>query len=96
MTSPGPDHAWEPPATPTVTETRGLSPKTILATVTTTVVGVLIAILNEVTTNAALLGGLPPTLQFIVLAAIPPILVGLSAYTAKPGQTVERNSLPRW
>lgn len=66
-------------------ETQGLSPKMVWASVVTTIVGVVIALLNGLVANAALLGALDPVLQFIIITAVPPVLVGLAAYQAKPG-----------
>jgi hypothetical protein len=74
-----PDHA-----TPAV-KTVGLSPKMIAPTVVTTVVGVVVALLNALQADASMLGGLNPVLQFIILTAIPPVLAGFAAYQASPG-----------
>lgn len=41
-----------------------------------------IAVLNAVATNSTLLGGLPSLVQFIILAAIPPLLTFLAGYVA--------------
>jgi hypothetical protein len=68
--------------------TVGVSPKMVAATVVTTVVGVIVALLNALQADASLLGGLNPVLQFIVLTAIPPVLAGFAAYQARPGDVV--------
>lgn len=41
-----------------------------------------IAVLNAVATNSTLLGGLPSLVQFVILAAIPPLLTFLAGYVA--------------
>lgn len=74
-----PDHA-----APTV-KTVGWSPKMIAPTVVTTLVGVVVALLNAVAADASMLGGLHPVLQFVILTAIPPVLAGFAAYQASPG-----------
>jgi hypothetical protein len=41
-----------------------------------------IAILNAIEDNSHILGALPPLAQFVILSAVPPTLVFLSAYVA--------------
>lgn len=43
-----------------------------------------IALLNALPGNSALLGNLPGTVQFVLLAAIPPLITFLGTYAAKP------------
>lgn len=75
-----------------VVQTEGYSPKMIAATAVTTLVGIVVALLNALQANASLLGGLNPVLQFVILTAIPPLLAGLAAYQASPGNvTVTSN-----
>jgi hypothetical protein len=73
------DHA----AVPATTE--GVSPKAAAGSVVGLGVGIAVAVLNEVQ-ESNLLGALPPALQAILLAAIPPLLVFLAAYAASPGK----------
>lgn len=94
------DSAYEPPTDPTpgvpdhaapAVRTEGLSPKTLASSAVGLGVGILIAVLNAVQDND-LLGTLPPALQVILLAAIPPVLTFLAAYQASPGTVkVERS-----
>lgn len=72
--------------TSTSAGTVGLSPKAAAATAVSTVLGVLLAILNGVQASPDLLGAVPPLLQFLILAAVPPIVVGLSTYQASLGK----------
>jgi hypothetical protein len=84
---PVPDHS----AT-VVARTEGLSPKMVATTAATTLVGIVVALLNALQADASMLGGLNPVLQFIILTAIPPILAGFAAYQASPGTVkVERS-----
>lgn len=79
-----PDHAA--PATRTV----GLSPKAIASTVVAALVGVVVTVLNAVSDNPDLLGGLPVTVQSLILLLVPPVITWLAAYQASPGTVVER------
>lgn len=79
-----PDHAAQS------VETVGLSPKMVAASVATTAVGIVVALLNALQADASLLGDLPPVLQFVILTAIPPLLAGFAAYQAKPGDVTVR------
>lgn len=77
-----------PDETTTRVETVGTSPKAVAAAGASAVVGVLLAILTLVQSEqgqALLLGSLPPALQAILLAAVPPLAAFLAAYVAKPG-----------
>jgi uncharacterized RDD family membrane protein YckC len=80
-----PDHA-----APAV-KTEGLSPKALASSAVGLGVGILIAVLNAVQDND-LLGTLPPALQVILLAAIPPVLTFLAAYGASPGNVTVKRS----
>lgn len=80
-----PDHAAP------VVKTEGVSPKMVAATAVTTLVGIVVALLNAVQANTSLLGGLDPVLQFIILTAIPPALAGFAAYQASPGNVTISN-----
>lgn len=73
--------------------TVGTSPKTVWAGVVALIIGVAIAVLNAVQ-DANLLGSLPVPLQVILLAAIPPILVALAAYQARPGVVTQTPVAP--
>jgi hypothetical protein len=76
-----PDHAAPEPVVATV----GLSPKMIWSTAGTTLVMVVVAVLNAVQTNPGLIGGLPLWAQSLILIVIPPVLVGFASYQAGPG-----------
>lgn len=82
VNTPGmPDHAAPEPVITTV----GLSPKMVWSTAGTTLVMVVVAVLNAVQADPALLGGLPIWLQSLILIVIPPALVGFVGYQANPG-----------
>ena len=72
--------------TSTSAETVGTSPKAVAATAVSTVLGVLFAVLTAVAGSPELLGGLHPTLQFLILAGLPPVLVGIATYRAEVGK----------
>ncbi|MDN5858959.1 MAG: hypothetical protein L0H84_10075 [Pseudonocardia sp.] len=55
--------------------------KVAAAALLTMLASVAAAILNAVQDNPALLGALPPWLQFVLIAAIPPVLTFLAGYT---------------
>jgi hypothetical protein len=74
-----PDHAA--PAVKTV----GWSPKMVTATAVTTVIGIVVAILNALQADPALFGDLPTPVQSLLLVIIPPILAGFATYQASPG-----------
>jgi hypothetical protein len=85
----GPQHA----ATDTTVgtsdvQTVGTSPKAVLATAASTVLGIVLALLNALNTSAGagLLGGLNPTVQAIILFAVPPLIVGVTTYMAAVGR----------
>jgi hypothetical protein len=73
-----PDHAAEP-------HTIGISPKALWPTVAMGLVGIIISVLNGVQENPSMLGALPTWLQSLILLIVPPVIVFLSAYAAKPG-----------
>lgn len=80
-----PDHA-----APTV-KTVGWSPKMIAATAATTLVGVVVALLNALQADPSLFGDLPTWAQSLLLVVIPPVLAGFASYSAGPGEvTVQR------
>lgn len=74
-----PDHAA--PAL----QTYGWAPKAIVATVLAGLVSTLIAVLNLVQADPALLGSLPPWAQTVLLALVPPALAALGTWSAGPG-----------
>lgn len=49
--------------------------------VASVVAGAVVAILNQVVGNAALMGGLPPWLQFVILLAAPGVIAWLGGYS---------------
>lgn len=65
--------------------TNGLSPKMVASTAVTTLISIALALLNLLQTNSAMLAGVPSFWQFVILAVIPPLVVGFSAYKASPG-----------
>jgi hypothetical protein len=81
-----PDHA-----APTV-ETVGWSPKMITATAVTTVVGIVVAVLNALQADPSMFGDLPTELQSLILVIIPPILTGIATYSASPGNVTVKRS----
>jgi hypothetical protein len=46
-------------------------------------VGLLVAVLNQVAGNNELLGGLPPLAQTVIAVGVPPLVVFLSGWAAK-------------
>ena len=79
-----PDHAAPP------LKTDGVSPKMIAATAAATVIGVVVALLNSLQENPTLLGTMPTWLQALVLIVIPPVLAGITAFQAPPGNVVPK------
>lgn len=79
-----PDHATS------TTQTIGWSPKMVAATAATTLVGIVVAILNALQENPSLFGALPTWLQSLLLVVIPPLLAGFASYQASPGTVVEK------
>ncbi len=57
--------------------------KVIAATATTAVAGIGVAVLNDVETDHALLGGTPAWLQALILVVVPPIAAFIGGYQAK-------------
>lgn len=57
--------------------------KVVAATAATFAVSILMAVLNLVQDNHALLGSLPSALQFVILAVIPTAVTFLGGYLAK-------------
>lgn len=74
-----PDHAAPQPTT------IGLSPKTITATLVTALLGIAAALLNLVQAQPGLLGSLPVWAQTVLIASVPPVLVAVTTYQARPG-----------
>lgn len=70
--------------------TDGLSPKVIVSTVLALALGVVVAVLNAVQAQPGLIAFLPPWAQFLVLAAVPTLLVGLGGYQAPAAGIVEQ------
>lgn len=68
-----------------VVKTEGYSPKMLAATAVSTLVGIVVAVLNALQENPNLLGTLPVPVQSLLLVVIPPILAGFAAYQASPG-----------
>lgn len=73
------DHAAPVPTT------NGLSPKAVAATVVSGLVGIVVALLNGLQADPAMLGSLPTWAQSLVLLLVPPVITFLAAYQAKPG-----------
>jgi hypothetical protein len=69
-------------------QTVGTSPKAVLATAVSTLLGIALALLNSLNTpeGAGVLGSLHPTVQAIILFAVPPLVVGLTTYQAAVGR----------
>jgi hypothetical protein len=81
-----PDHAQ-----PTV-QTVGWSPKMVVATAASTLVAIVVALLNALQADPSLFGDLPVWAQSALLIVIPPILVGFASYQASPGSVVEKRN----
>lgn len=82
------------PVTTTHAETVGVSPKAVAATAVSTVLGIVLAVLNLLQEDPSLLGALPPVLQALILAAVPPLLVGFTTYRAAVGAVALRSAEP--
>ena len=67
------------PPTPATT----VSPKVIAAGTLALVSSIVVALLNALQADSTLLGGLHPTVQFIAVTIIPPILVAFSGYQTR-------------
>lgn len=78
-------HRMYPDRTEPAPRTVGLSPKTIVGTVVAGLLGTLVAVLNLVQDDPALLGSLPAPLQTVLIVLVPPVLAGLAVYRASPG-----------
>lgn len=81
-----PDHAVP------VVQTVGASPKMIAATAVSTLVGIVVAVLNALQANPNLFGTLPTAVQSLILVVVPPLLTGFAAYQASPGNVTLRRS----
>lgn len=56
--------------------------KVTVATFASLVAGVLLAVLTAVQSDPTVIGGLPDTVQFLLIAALPPVLTFLGGYAA--------------
>lgn len=75
-----------------VVKTVGWSPKMVAATAVTTVIGIVVAILNALQADPSLFGDLPTPVQSLILVVIPPILAGFASYQASAGNVVVSNN----
>lgn len=66
----------------TVTPTNKPETKVTWATIGALVAGLAIALLNATQGNSAILGGLPPTVQFLFLSVIPTLVTFAGGYLA--------------
>ncbi len=60
--------------------------KVAMSTIGSAAASIVIAILNQVTTNASMLGAIPAWLQFVLIVVIPPLVTWLGGY-AMPSPT---------
>lgn len=74
-------------------ETVGASPKMVAAGAVTTVLSILLAVATLLT-DSQLLPLLPPGVQAVILAIIPPLLVIAAAYGASPGEVMVKPQSP--
>lgn len=56
--------------------------KVTIATFASLAAGVLLAVLTAVQSDPTVIGGLPDTVQFLIIAALPPVLTFLGGYAA--------------
>jgi hypothetical protein len=56
--------------------------KVTVATVLSLVAGVLLAVLTAVQSDPTVISGLPDIVQFVLIAALPPVLTFLGGYAA--------------
>ena len=63
--------------------------KVTIATFASLVAGVLLAVLTAVQSDPTVIAGLPDTVQFLVIAALPPVLTFLGGYAAPHTQRTE-------
>jgi hypothetical protein len=63
-----------------MTPPNPVSPKVVVSTLVSLGASLLLAILNAVQANPDLLGSVPPVLQFLLLAIIPPLVTFLAGY----------------
>lgn len=54
--------------------------KLVAASIITLLAGIAVALLNAVQADSSILGSLPPAVQFVILAAIPPVLSFAAGY----------------
>jgi hypothetical protein len=71
------------PAAPSTLQRWKIELKVIAATAATFAVSVVLAVLNLVENNHALLGSTPAVLQFVIVAVLPTAITFLSGYMAK-------------
>lgn len=76
-------------------KTQGVSPKVIVTTVVSGALGIVVAVLNQVSESPDLLGGLPPLLQGLFLVILPPLATWVAGYQAKPAPVVTVSDTPR-
>lgn len=68
------------PAEPPRDVSRVIEWKVVIAALVTLLASVAFAVLNAVLADSSILGGLPGWLQFLILAAAPPVLAFLAGY----------------
>ena len=56
--------------------------KVTVATIASLFAGVALAVLTAVQSDPTVISGLPPTAQFLIIAALPPVLTFLGGYAA--------------
>lgn len=74
------EHSWVGDDAPDYAPPDVVEAKVWASTLVTLAASVGVALLNAVQDNPALLGGLPEWVQFVVLAAVPPVLAFLAGY----------------
>jgi hypothetical protein len=66
----------------TPTASGPIETKVTAATALALLASIIVAILNAVVADNSLLGGMPPVLQALLLAAVPPLITFLGGYAA--------------
>ncbi len=77
------DHELFEPVTPPVPaedKARLIEVKVVVSALVTLLASVAFAVLNAVLADNSILGGLPGWVQFVILAAAPPVLAFLAGY----------------
>jgi hypothetical protein len=74
----------EPPdeAPPAPTD-KTIEVKVVVAALVTMLASIGAALLNQLLADASLLGHLPPWLQFVIIAAAPPVATALAGYAKR-------------